>query len=63
MILLYGAWCYISVYFTGTDIIIRKGEEVLINVAGFHSDPKYYPNPEAFNPENFSKEAKEKRHP
>jgi cytochrome P450 len=26
-------------------------------------DPRYYPNPDTFNPDNFSKEAKAKRNP
>lgn len=47
----------------GTDIIIKKGEEVFINAGGIHNDPDIYPNPEQFNPENFNEENKAKRHP
>jgi len=47
----------------GTDLTLKAGEEIFINVIGFHRDPKHFPNPDEFNPDNFSKEAKEKRHP
>jgi len=47
----------------GTDIHLKPNDMVAINVIGIHMDPKYYPNPETFNPDNFSKEAKAARHP
>jgi len=47
----------------GTNYTIKKDERININVSGIHTDPKYYPNPEQFNPENFSKEAKSARTP
>jgi len=47
----------------GTNYTIKKDERININVSGIHSDPKFYPNPEQFNPENFSKEAKSLRSP
>ena len=47
----------------GTNILMKKGSMVLINAAGIHSDPKYFPNPTVFNPDNFSKEAKASRSP
>jgi len=47
----------------GTNYTIKKDERININVSGIHSDPKFYPNPEQFNPENFSKEAKSSRSP
>ena len=46
----------------GTNIHLKKGNEICMNVAGMHSDPKYYPNPGQFNPEHFSKDNKAKRH-
>ena len=35
----------------------------MIPASGIHRDGKYYPNPNQFNPENFSKEAKQSRSP
>jgi cytochrome P450 len=42
---------------------MKKGLQVHIPVAGIHMDPKYYPEPEKFNPEHFSKENKASRSP
>jgi hypothetical protein len=42
---------------------IPKGMEVHMNVVGLHWDPQYYPNPEKFDPDRFSKESKAARHP
>ena len=47
----------------GTNYTIKQDERIIINVSGIHSDPKYYPNPTEFNPENFSKESKSQRSP
>nr|APH81391.1 cytochrome P450 CYP3026C1 [Tigriopus kingsejongensis] len=47
----------------GVNIPIKKGNDIYVNLAGIHFDPKYYPNPETFNPDNFSAEAKASRHP
>ncbi len=46
----------------GTDLVIRKGDEVIIPVMGFQYDQKLFPNPEQFNPERFTKEAAKERH-
>jgi len=43
--------------------IIRKHDKLLIPVSGIHRDERYYPNPDQFNPDNFSKEARQARHP
>ena len=45
------------------ELAKKKGSSVFINSPGIHSDPKYYPNPTVFNPDNFSKEAKASRGP
>ncbi|XP_069702396.1 probable cytochrome P450 6a14 [Periplaneta americana] len=45
----------------GTDATVEKGTPVFLPVMAIHHDPKYYPNPEKFDPERFSEEEKSKR--
>ncbi|XP_031625354.1 probable cytochrome P450 6d5 [Contarinia nasturtii] len=40
----------------GTDKIIEKGVEVIVPVAGFHKDKRYYEDPYKFNPDRFNEE-------
>ncbi|XP_053678216.1 probable cytochrome P450 9f2 [Anopheles nili] len=40
----------------GLRFKIEKGHTVMVPVAGFHSDPKYFPDPDRFDPERFSEE-------
>lgn len=47
----------------GTNLIIRKGTLILIPTYSIHMDPEHYPEPEKFDPERFSDENKERRHP
>ena len=47
----------------GTTFTVPKGMMVQVPATGIMTDEKYFPNPDQFNPENFSKESKEKRHP
>jgi len=47
----------------GTDIVIKKDDLVAIPAIGLHRDDQYYPNPDVFDPNRFSKEAKQSRHP
>ncbi|XP_005180111.3 probable cytochrome P450 9f2 [Musca domestica] len=45
---------------TGERITIKKGEKLRISMCGIQRDPKYYENPDAFDPERFSVENKGK---
>ena len=47
----------------GTQWTVPKGTIVVINAAGIQHDERYYPEPERFDPERFSKEEKAKRDP
>jgi cytochrome P450 len=44
------------------DLAIPRGSTVVVFVYGVHHSPQYWPNPESFDPERFSK-ANEKLHP
>ncbi|KAF5279692.1 hypothetical protein FQA39_LY18241 [Lamprigera yunnana] len=40
------------------QLTLEKGDLVMIPVVGIHHDPKYYPNPNKFDPERFNDENK-----
>ncbi|KFB49805.1 hypothetical protein ZHAS_00017823 [Anopheles sinensis] len=42
------------------DVTIPQGASVSIPIAGLHYDPRYYPEPERFDPERFNEENKHK---
>jgi cytochrome P450 family 6 len=44
------------------NVVVEKGIKVVIPVMGLHYDPQFFPEPENFDPERFSEEAKSKRH-
>ncbi|XP_057324865.1 cytochrome P450 6B1-like [Microplitis mediator] len=48
--------------FSGTNLTIPKGVIIWIPIMGIQKDPKYYPNPELFDPERFEN-GKSKRPP
>lgn len=39
-----------------------KDTILIVNIAGIHHNPKLYPEPYKFNPDNFTSEAISKRH-
>uniref|UniRef100_A0A2A4JDS0 unspecific monooxygenase n=1 Tax=Heliothis virescens TaxID=7102 RepID=A0A2A4JDS0_HELVI len=45
------------------DFILRKGCGIQIPAFAFHHDPKFFPDPEKFDPERFSEENKHKINP
>ncbi|CAH1726368.1 unnamed protein product [Aphis gossypii] len=45
----------------GQSLVIEKGQKIVIPILAIHNDPKYYPNPNTFDPERFSAEEKSKR--
>lgn len=47
----------------GTNVIVKKGQTVLISPRGLHYDPSLYPEPDKFDPERFSVENSAYRHP
>ena len=46
-----------------TGLIIEKGTPILIPMLGLHYDPKYFTNPDVYDPEHFSDENKTSRNP
>lgn len=55
--------CAIDYKIPDSNVIIEKGTAVTIPLFGLNSDSEYFPNPEKYDPERFSNEEKEKRHP
>ncbi|XP_068971333.1 cytochrome P450 6k1-like [Bombus flavifrons] len=43
------------------DLVIEKGTPIFISNVGSHYDPRYFPNPEKYDPLRFTEEAKKAR--
>ncbi|XP_034950095.1 cytochrome P450 6k1-like [Chelonus insularis] len=43
-----------------SNVVIEKGTAVYVALPGIQKDPKYFPNPEQFDPDRFSEENKNK---
>jgi hypothetical protein len=46
-----------------SELVITKGQIVVIPTYAIHHDEEHFPNPELFDPERFSPEVKASRHP
>ncbi|XP_071875898.1 cytochrome P450 6k1-like [Bombus fervidus] len=44
-----------------SDLVLEKGTPIFISMMGLHYDPRYFPNPEKFDPLRFTEEAKSSR--
>lgn len=46
-----------------SNVILEKDTSILVPIMGIHHDPDFYPDPDVFDPERFTKENIAKRHP
>ncbi|GJQ70007.1 Cyp6g1 [Trypoxylus dichotomus] len=58
-----GRTCTKDYRIPNTAIVIEKGVAVIISLSGMHHDPKYFPDPEVFDPERFATDNVRRRHP
>ncbi|XP_047493754.1 cytochrome P450 6k1-like [Penaeus chinensis] len=52
--------CTMDYNLPGTDLVIHKGQSILIPVWSLHHDQKYWPDPEKFDPTRFFPENKDR---
>lgn len=45
------------------EVNLKRGDSVWIIVTGLHHNPKYFPNPDKFDPERFNEENKQNIEP
>ncbi|XP_049792580.1 cytochrome P450 6k1-like [Schistocerca nitens] len=50
--------CEVPYKLPGSGAVIEPGTRVFIPVCGLHSDPRYFPQPDKFDPERFSEQNK-----
>ncbi|KAJ9577523.1 hypothetical protein L9F63_005896, partial [Diploptera punctata] len=53
--------CTQTIKLRDTDLVVDKGTQIFLPIYALHHDPKYYPNPEKFDPERFNEEEVNKR--
>jgi len=52
--------CTETYHMPGSSVVLQKGTRVFIPVFALHRDPKYFPDPERFDPDRFSPQNKTK---
>lgn len=55
--------CNSNYTFNGTKVSIPAGTSVIIPLYAIQTDPKFYENPDVFDPERFNEDAVAARHP
>ncbi|KAK9754463.1 Cytochrome P450 [Popillia japonica] len=58
-----GRTCTKDYKIPNSAVVIEKGVTVIISLSGMHHDPKYFPDPEVFDPERFTTENVRRRPP
>lgn len=55
--------CNATYQVPNSKAVLYKGETIWIPVFAIHRDPEFYPEPERFDPDRFTKENVAARHP
>ncbi|RZC36977.1 p450 domain containing protein [Asbolus verrucosus] len=48
--------CNVDYTIPGTDTVLKKGSAVFVSLLGLHYDPKYFPDPERYDPSRHTEE-------